>query len=56
MNKKNIHKRFGSFVSSGKGSVDDHCHMLCSLLMGFGIRSYVCIGYSTNGEHSWVIS
>lgn len=49
-------KRFHNFVSGRKGSVDDHCHLLCSFLLGFGLKAYVCIGYSYEGEHSWVIS
>ena len=39
-----------------QGTIDDHCHLLCSLLLGFGLKAYVCIGFSYRGEHSWVIS
>jgi centrosomal protein CEP76 len=55
LNKKGIHKRFSSILGSNEGSVDDHCHLLCSLLLGFGLKAYVCIGNSATGEHSWVM-
>lgn len=51
-----IHKRFHSMISGMEGSIDDHCHLLCSLLLGFGLKSYVCIGTAHKGDHSWVIS
>jgi centrosomal protein CEP76 len=56
MNRQTSHKRFHSIISGMQGTVDDHCHLLCSLLLGFGLKAYVCIGYSYKGEHSWVIS
>jgi centrosomal protein CEP76 len=38
------------------GIVEDHCHLLCSLLLGFGLKAYVCVGTAGKGEHSWVMS
>lgn len=26
------------------------------MLLGFGLKAYVCVGHSVNGEHSWVIT
>ena len=43
-------------LTSGQGLVQDHCHLLCSLLLGFGLKAYVCVGWSCQGEHSWVIT
>lgn len=36
--------------------MEDHCHLLCSLLLGMGLKSYVCVGTTGKGEHSWVMS
>ena len=33
-----------SFLSKGRGDVEDHATLLCSLLLGFGLDAYVCIG------------
>ncbi len=43
-------------MANKKGSIDDHCNLLCGMLLGFGLKAYVAIGYSMNGEHSWVIT
>lgn len=51
-----IHKRFHSMISGMQGNIDDHCHLLCSLLLGFGLKSYVCIGNNFWGDHTWVMS
>lgn len=56
INTKSLCKRFHSLLAAGKGSIIDHCHLLCSLLLGFGMNAYVCTGYSTKGEHSWVMT
>lgn len=56
INSKSLCKRFHTLLSSGEGSVIDHCHLLCSLLLGFGLTAYVCTGYSVKGEHSWVMT
>ncbi len=34
---------------------EDHAVLLCSLLLGFGLRAYVCIGTKEKGlAHAWV--
>jgi centrosomal protein CEP76 len=33
-----------SFLSRGQGDVEDHALLLCSLLLGFGLRAVVCVG------------
>ena len=43
-------------IAGMSGTIDDHCHLLCSLLLGFGLKAYVCIGLNYKGEHSWVIT
>ena len=55
LNLKSLCKRFHTFLSLGSGSVLDHCHLLCSLLLGFGLNVYICTGYSGKGEHCWVM-
>ncbi|GMH98563.1 hypothetical protein TrVE_jg8441 [Triparma verrucosa] len=50
------------FLSRGRGDVEDHACLLCSLLLGFGLSAYVVIGQaydSSDGgdeqrEHAWV--
>lgn len=39
-----------------EGSVEDHANLLCSFLLGFGLKSYVALGHSSRGEHAWVIT
>jgi len=46
-----------SFLARGKGDVEDHCVLLCSLLLGFGLDAYVCIGTKAKGiSHAWVVT
>ncbi|XP_065064875.1 centrosomal protein of 76 kDa-like [Rhopilema esculentum] len=46
-----------SFLCTGKGDVDNHSILLCSLLLGFGLNAFVCIGTKAKGKaHSWVAS
>lgn len=49
---RNMH----SFVAEGRGNVQDHAALLCSLLLGFGLDAYVCVGSCTDGAHCWVAS
>ena len=56
LNKPSINKRFHSLIVGMEGSVDDHAHLLCSLLLGFGLKSYVGLGSNKNGDHAWVIT
>lgn len=35
--------------------IEDHCVLLCSLLLGYGLEAYVCVGTKAHGlAHSWV--
>lgn len=45
-----------TFLSIGKGDVEDHSILLCNLLLGFGLDAYVAVGISINGPHVWVIT
>jgi centrosomal protein CEP76 len=45
-----------SFLSQGKGDIEDHSTLLCNLLLGFGLDAFVAIGISINGPHTWVIT
>lgn len=34
---------------------EDHAILLCSLLLGFGLDAYVCVGTKSKGSvHAWV--
>ena len=36
---------------------EDHAALLCSLLLGFGLSAYVCVGTKAKGaSHSWVMT
>jgi len=36
---------------------EDHALLLCSLLLGFGLNAYVCVGCKTGGvAHTWVMT
>eukprot|EP00731_Ephydatia_muelleri_P026239 Em0018g339a len=40
-----------------KGGTEDHATLLCSLLLGFGLDAYVCIGTKVKGlAHAWVMT
>ena len=56
LNRPSIYKRFHSILAGMKGSVDDHAHLLCSLLLGFGLKAYVALGESIRGNHAWVLT
>jgi len=51
-----------SFLSKGRGDCEDHALLLCSLLLGFGLQAYVCIGTvqeeddEFERDHVWVAS
>lgn len=34
----------------------DHALLLCSLLLGFSLDAYVCLGSSADGAHAWVLT
>lgn len=33
-----------AFLAAGRGNASDHALLLCSLLLGFGLDAFVCIG------------
>lgn len=46
-----------AFLCRGKGDCEDHATLLCSLLLGFGLDAYVCVGTKAKGvPHAWVLS
>lgn len=46
-----------AFLCRGKGDCEDHATLLCSLLLGFGLDSYVCVGTKSKGmPHTWVLT
>ncbi|XP_073487402.1 centrosomal protein of 76 kDa isoform X3 [Aquarana catesbeiana] len=45
------------FLARNKGDCEDHCNLLCSLLLGFGLEAYVCVGTKGKGvAHTWVMT
>lgn len=49
---------FGNcLISCLKGDCEEHCTLLCSLLLGFGLEAYVCVGTKGKGvAHTWVMT
>ncbi|XP_069393642.1 centrosomal protein of 76 kDa isoform X2 [Paralichthys olivaceus] len=46
-----------AFLCRGKGDCEDHATLLCSLLLGFGLDAYVCVGTKAKGgTHTWVVT
>ncbi|KAE8598300.1 hypothetical protein XENTR_v10016791 [Xenopus tropicalis] len=46
-----------AFLCRNKGDCEDHCNLLCSLLLGFGLDAYVCVGTKGRGQaHTWVMT
>ncbi|KAG8571310.1 hypothetical protein GDO81_011589 [Engystomops pustulosus] len=46
-----------AFLCRNKGDCEDHCTLLCSLLLGFGLDAYVCVGTKGRGvAHTWVMT
>ncbi|XP_017555926.1 centrosomal protein of 76 kDa [Pygocentrus nattereri] len=46
-----------AFLCRNKGDCEDHATLLCSLLLGFGLDAYVCVGTKAkNTPHTWVIT
>ncbi|XP_043923127.1 centrosomal protein of 76 kDa [Protopterus annectens] len=45
------------FLCRNKGDCEDHATLLCSLLLGFGLAAYVCVGTKAKGvPHTWVMT
>lgn len=34
-------------LANKKGNIDDHCNLLCGMLLGFGLKAYVAVGYGS---------
>ncbi|XP_069476932.1 centrosomal protein of 76 kDa isoform X2 [Ambystoma mexicanum] len=46
-----------AFLCRNKGDTEDHTNLLCSLLIGFGLDAYVCVGTKAKGvPHTWVMT
>ncbi|GFN79292.1 centrosomal protein of 76 kda [Plakobranchus ocellatus] len=46
-----------AFLCRNKGDCEDHAILLCSLLLGFGLDAYVCVGTKIKGSvHVWVMT
>ena len=45
-----------SLVARRWGDVEDHCFLLCSLLLGFGMDAFVCTGANAQGVHMVVVT
>ncbi|XP_053570872.1 centrosomal protein of 76 kDa [Bombina bombina] len=46
-----------AFLCRNKGDCEDHANLLCSLLLGFGLDAYVCVGTKGKGvAHAWVMT
>ncbi|CAK9003009.1 Centrosomal protein of 76 kDa (Cep76) [Durusdinium trenchii] len=51
-----------SFLSKGQGDCEDHALLLCSLLLGFGLDAFVCVGTvqlhdgAAETDHVWVMT
>lgn len=45
-----------STLATRSGETEEHALLLCSLLLGFGLDAYVCIGTDGRGPHVWVMT
>jgi centrosomal protein CEP76 len=46
-----------SILAKRSGDLEDHALLLCSLLLGFGLDAYVCVGTTHDkGAHIWVMT
>ena len=45
-----------STLATRSGETEEHALLLCSLLLGFGLDAYVCIGTDGRGPHVWVLT
>ncbi|XP_071957356.1 centrosomal protein of 76 kDa-like [Antedon mediterranea] len=46
-----------TFFCKNKGDCEDHVVLLCSLLLGFGLDAYVCVGTKAKSvPHTWVMT
>ncbi|GFS20157.1 centrosomal protein of 76 kDa-like [Elysia marginata] len=46
-----------AFLCRNRGDCEDHAVLLCSLLLGFGLDAYICVGTKVKGSvHVWVMT
>ncbi|XP_067555909.1 centrosomal protein of 76 kDa isoform X2 [Pseudorca crassidens] len=46
-----------AFLCRNKGDCEDHANLLCSLLLGYGLEAFVCVGTKAKGvSHAWVMT
>ena len=45
-----------STLATRGGETEEHALLLCSLLLGFGLDAYVCLGADARGPHVWVLT
>ncbi|XP_077208924.1 centrosomal protein of 76 kDa isoform X2 [Paroedura picta] len=46
-----------AFLCTNKGDCEDHANLLCSLLLGFGLEAFICVGTKAKGvPHTWVMT
>ncbi|POI34772.1 hypothetical protein CIB84_001476, partial [Bambusicola thoracicus] len=46
-----------AFICRNKGDCEDHANLLCSLLLGYGLEAFVCVGTKAKGvPHAWVMT
>ncbi|XP_036275238.1 centrosomal protein of 76 kDa isoform X8 [Pipistrellus kuhlii] len=46
-----------AFLCRNKGDCEDHANLLCSLLLGYGLEAFVCVGTKAKGvPHAWVMT
>eukprot|EP00900_Chrysochromulina_parva_P026164 jgi/Chrpa1/8181/Chrysochromulina_OHIO_Genome00017876-RA len=43
-------------LATRAGETEEHALLLCSLLLGFGLDAYVCLGADGRGSHVWVLT
>lgn len=55
-NKEELYNSVHSMLSMKQGDIEDHCVLLCNILLGFGLEAYVAVGLSVNGPHTWVLT
>ncbi|XP_019380599.1 PREDICTED: centrosomal protein of 76 kDa isoform X2 [Gavialis gangeticus] len=46
-----------AFLCRNKGDCEDHANLLCSLLLGYGLEAFVCVGTKAKAvPHTWVMT
>jgi centrosomal protein CEP76 len=53
---KDVWHSIHTFLCKRKGSAEEHAVLLCSLLLGYGLDAYVCMGSDDKGGHAWVLT